>query len=175
MFVTGVSVWVTVETTGVTVLVTGVSVLVTVETTGVTVFVTGASVWVTVETTGAVVAVALVTDPSALPACDVALVTVLLTCASPPTVCLTAGVLVLTTGVLVLTTGESVWAPCLMTGATVFVTGAALARLPVPPMRWTSARWQSFRFPRRTGCPRPRSRSETRRPAGPRSQPKSRK
>ena len=80
--------------------------------------------------------------------------TVLLTCASPPTVCLTAGVLVLTTGVLVLTTGEGVWAPCLMTGATVFVTGAsacpaagttdavgfcAVAELPLPPEDWLPA------------------------------------
>jgi hypothetical protein len=59
---------VTVETTGVTVLVTGVSALLAVATTGATVFVTGASVLVTVETTGAVVAVVLVTDPSAFPA-----------------------------------------------------------------------------------------------------------
>jgi hypothetical protein len=115
------------------------------------VFVTGVSVLVTVETTGAVVAVVLVTDPSALAAGDVALVTVLLTCASPPTVCLTTAVLVLTTGVLVLTTGEGAWALCLMTGATVFVTGAsacpaagttdavgfcAAAELPLPPEDW---------------------------------------
>ena len=80
--------------------------------------------------------------------------TVLLTCASPPTVCLTTSVLVLATGVLVLTTGEGVWAPCLMTGATVVVTGAsawpaagttdavdcgAVAELPLPPEDWLPA------------------------------------
>jgi hypothetical protein len=112
--VTGVSVWVTVETTGVTVLVAGVRVLVAVDTTGVAVLVAGARTLVAVETTGSAV---LVTDPSVPPALDVAWVTVLLACASPPVVCLT-------TGVLVGTTGESAWVAGLTTGETVFVTGA---------------------------------------------------
>jgi hypothetical protein len=106
--------------------------------------VTGASVLVTVEAAGAAV---LVTDPSALPAVDVALVTVLLACARPPAVCLA-------TGVLVLATGEIAWAADLMTGATVVVTGAvaclaagtadavdcgAVAELPLPPEDWLPA------------------------------------
>lgn len=96
-------------------MVTGASVWVTVETAGVTVLVAAASVLVAVETTGSAV---LVTDPSVPPALDVAWVTVLLTCASPLAVCLAAGV-------LVPATGESAWAAGLTTGVTVFVTGAS--------------------------------------------------
>jgi len=87
------------------------------------VLVTGAAVLVTVDATGAA---ALATVLVAV------LVAVLVIWATPPPAPFWP-----VAGVLVLATGAAVWAACLTTGATVFVTGAsgwfALAELPLPP------------------------------------------